>query len=96
MEQSLNKPGKADVDEAEEDRSYENRDENNVGPLHRLLSGGKGDTLRLDIDFLEVFLDLVKRFFHIHGFSVTSRPGGIRTPNTRIWSPVLYPLELLA
>src|SRR5271157_1784102 len=24
------------------------------------------------------------------------RPGGIRTPNTRIWSPVLYPLELLA
>lgn len=24
------------------------------------------------------------------------RPGGIRTPNTRIWSPVLYQLELLA
>ena len=24
------------------------------------------------------------------------RPGGIRTPITRIWSPVLYPLELLA
>ena len=24
------------------------------------------------------------------------RPGGTRTPNTRIWSPVLYPLELLA
>ena len=24
------------------------------------------------------------------------RPGGIRTPNIRIWSPALYPLELLA
>ena len=24
------------------------------------------------------------------------RPGGIRTPNTRIWSPMLYQLELLA
>jgi hypothetical protein len=24
------------------------------------------------------------------------RPGGIRTPNTRIWSPVLYQFELLA
>ncbi len=24
------------------------------------------------------------------------RPGGIRTPNPRIWSPVLYQLELLA
>ncbi len=27
---------------------------------------------------------------------VHGRPGGIRTPITRIWSPVLYPLELLA
>ena len=27
---------------------------------------------------------------------VDGRPGGIRTPITRIWSPVLYPLELLA
>ncbi len=24
------------------------------------------------------------------------RPGGIRTPNPRIWSPMLYQLELLA
>ena len=32
-------------------------------------------------------------------FSLTreyDRPGGIRTPNFRIWSPALYPLELLA
>ena len=29
---------------------------------------------------------------HIHH----GRPGGIRTPNIRIWSPALYPLELLA
>ncbi len=30
------------------------------------------------------------------GGEIDGRPGGIRTPNTRIWSPVLYPLELLA
>jgi hypothetical protein len=32
-----------------------------------------------------------KKTNRLHG-----RPGGIRTPITRIWSPVLYPLELLA
>jgi hypothetical protein len=37
--------------------------------------------------------------FHRFGwipFIGFGRPGGIRTPNTRIWSPVLYQFELLA
>ena len=34
--------------------------------------------------------------FIAHACVKYGRPGGIRTPITRIWSPVLYPLELLA
>jgi hypothetical protein len=35
-------------------------------------------------------------FRSIAGSAEDGRPGGIRTPNTRIWSPMLYQLELLA
>ena len=39
-------------------------------------------------------------FFSLFFFGIfrqqNGRPGGIRTPNPRIWSPVLSPLELLA
>ena len=95
-EEDLQDLGKAHVDDSEEDRRYEHRDEDDVGPLHRFLPGRKGDTFGLQVNLFEIHLDLVERCSYVHGISSTNRPGGIRTPNTRIWSPVLYPLELLA
>lgn len=38
---------------------------------------------------------LIRNFLSVTSVLNSGRPGGIRTPNTRIWSPLLYQLELL-
>ena len=46
--------------------------------------------------YKHTFIKVYKKINELKYRLLSGRPGGIRTPNTRIWSPLLYQLELLA
>lgn len=54
------------------------------------------------LDHETFFISLFTSFKNVFTFSIafiaffSGRPGGTRTPNERIWSPLLYQLELQA
>ena len=52
--------------------------------------------LRTALSFLLLILVYPSNRLNIRSSEINGRPGGTRTPNIRIWSPALYPLELLA